>query len=82
MKIAFTKREEITAKNGHKYVMYKGIGMDGGTVEVFLTPEGEAEYGLSQEHLASKETLKDFLSNAPIVDVEFNQRGRVAAIEV
>jgi len=56
--------------------------MDGDAVEVFLTAEQEQQYELTPEHVASKESLKDLFSNSPIVDVEFNQRGRVASVTV
>jgi len=77
-----TKKELVTSK-GKEYVIYKGISASGGTVEVFLPREKADEYDIPDDAIATPEDLDTFFGNAnKVVNVQFNERGRVDSVEV
>lgn len=81
MKAVLTHREAITSKAGVSYVIYRGVSPQSGrTVELFLTQEQEAQYGLSAADLVDKEAMLEFFNEQNQVDVEFNERGRVDSV--
>jgi len=63
-------------------VVYKGISETGGTVELFLTPEQEEAYGLSEQVVAEQVTIDEVFKAETIVDIQFNERGRVDSVRV
>jgi len=63
-------------------VIYKGISESGATVELFLSPEEEEKYGLSAALVADQSTIEAVFEAETIVDIQFNERGRVDTVRV
>jgi len=82
MKVILTNRKDIKSKAGQVFGLYSGISLSGSTVQVFLTPEQEAEFGLNSDHVVSKSDLTEIFEKFDSVDVEFNERGRVDTVVV
>jgi len=83
MPVVLTFRQEIQAKTGKKYVIYRGLKNDGDTCELFLDEEQDERFGLSIESVDSNflETAKR-VANASPLKVFYNERGRIHDIEV
>jgi len=81
MEVVITSRQEIKSKNGAQYFLYKGISKSGDTVEAFLNDTQEIEIGIPQSARASKEQVEELFKTLPVVDIQFNQRGRLDTIQ-
>jgi len=82
MKVIVTYKQDITAKAGQKYVIYRGISESGDMVEAFLTASQAEEFAIPDSVIASKAQVAELFRDMPAVDVEFNQRGRIDSIKV
>jgi len=83
MRIVLTHKQLVTSgKTGAKYVIFKGVGESGDTVELFFSEAQAKEYNIPDEAI-DVDGVKNLFANAPkIIDANFNQRGRVDSIEV
>jgi len=81
MEVVITSRTEITSKNGQKYFLYKGISKGGDTIEVFLNGDQEIEIGVPASARATAQQLEKLFTELPVIDVQFNQRGRLETIK-
>jgi len=77
MKVLITKRTPIKAKNGTEYALYKGISKSGDTVDVFLTLEQEKLYGISDANVVD---VTDMLEGQELIEIDFNNKGRIDSI--
>jgi len=83
MQIAIISRREITSKkDGQKYFLYKGFDAKGDTIQVFLNADQEVEIGVPQSARATKEQLVEVMKVLPVVDIQFNQQGRLDTIHI
>jgi len=81
MKSVLTSREVVESKKG-RWVLYKGVSSSGKTVELFLTPEEEEKYGLTEAIVAEKRSIDELFAAETIVEVNFNERGRIDSVQV
>jgi len=51
-------------------------------VELFLSPEEEEDYGLSAALVADQSTIEAVFRAETIVDIQFNERGRIDSVRV
>lgn len=80
MKVALTSRREITAKKtGEQYVIYTAVKPSGETLQAFLKPEADT---LPVSARPSEDAIAEIFNRLPVVDVEFNELGRVEAIRM
>jgi len=77
MKVALTSRDEIKAKSGEEYVIYRGVTEKGKVVEAFVK---RAEDSLSPNIKPDLDLVKGLFDILPNVDVEFNELGRVESV--
>jgi len=85
MQVVFTKKTEVTSnKSGSpvKYTIVHGISDSGEGVQLFLNQEQLSEYQITDAVVATPAQLKEIFESCPVVDVEFNQRGRVDSVKV
>lgn len=82
MQAIITSRQEITGKNGKKYFVYQGIGKSGKTVECFLGEDQEIEFGVPENARATHEQLTALFKELPVIEVDFDQRGRLVSISL
>jgi len=81
MKIILTAKEPIKAKDGVEYVKCSFIAVATGiSGDVFTTKDKYEAFGVSDKSYLDKELLKELSVQATVVDVEFDQRGRVVAL--
>lgn len=81
MKIILTAKEPIKAKDGVEYVKCSFIAVATGiSGDVFTTKEKYDAFGVSERSYLDKAVLEQLAENATVVDVEFDQRGRVVAL--
>lgn len=81
MIVALTGRTPITAKNGTKYIIYRGLGEDGDTVQLFLNEEEESQHSIPTSTINTATRIKSALKDLALVDIQFNQRGRMVSID-
>jgi len=81
MQVILTSRQDITAKNGQKYVKYGGIYENGDEASIFLSAEQASEFNIASGDMLSKEQLKQLFADMPVCEVEFNQRGRIQTLK-
>jgi len=74
MKIAITARKEITSKKGENFVLYSAVKPSGETLTAFISPEKDA---LLRSSHPTPEQVAQIFEVMPVVDVEFNELGRV-----
>jgi len=83
MQVAILSRVEITSKkDGQKYFLYKGIDSKGDTIQVFLNADQEVEIGVPQSARATSAQLAEIMKTLPVVDIQFNQQGRLDTIHI
>lgn len=82
MKVVLTSKQEITAKSGQKYFIYRGVASTGSTVELFLNEEQNSRFAIPDSSIASRSEFSELFSSLPQIEVEYNQRGRVENVEV
>lgn len=80
MRIVLTYQREIKSKKGEQYTLLKGLDANGETIDIWLNKAQQEDFGKVLV-FADKTDLKDFLSQQPAVEVDFNQQGRLASIE-
>lgn len=81
MDCVITSRQNITSKKGEEYVIFRGISQDGQTVEAFLTKAQADEFGIQNSAIMTPAQLKALFEKHPVVEIEFNQRGRVQSMK-
>lgn len=81
MKIVLTNKQEIKGKDGRQWVNLAWINPETGTTGyVFCSFDDYVKYGITDvDFLSGKELLETF-SSSPIVDADFNERGRVIGL--
>jgi len=84
MRVVFFSKTSVTSKkDGAKYEIYRGVAQDGQPVEVFLNEEQVRKFTIPAEGVvADQKVLAEVFDSAPVVDVEFNQKGRVESVKV
>lgn len=82
MKVVITNRQDITSrKSGDKWTVFRGIAESGKTVEAWLSEKQALELDIPEGALVSKSQLKQLFEELPVVDVEYDQDGRVETIK-
>jgi len=82
MQLAITKKVEIKSKAGQAFTILHGVAEDGETVQVFMNEAQAKEFDVPTGAIASAEQLKQLQSDLPVIDVDFNNRGRLVSIKV
>lgn len=82
MKVVITSKSVINAKNGQKYFKYDGFSETGEPVTAFLNEEQETDLGIPKGAIVQPDQLKELFESLPVVDIQFNQRGRLQTIQV
>lgn len=78
MKIAILSKRTVTSKkNGETYTIVSGFNASGKTLEVFLNTEQVDGLTLA---VPSKRDLEEMFSSLPLMNVEFNDQGRVEEV--
>lgn len=78
MKLAITGKREVTSKKtGENYVILSGVASSGKTVEAFFSVSQLAGVNVS---VPTKEVLAGLFKTLPVLDVEFNEQGRVESV--
>lgn len=82
MRVVLTKIENIESKKGN-FVIYKGISESGSTIEAFVTKEQADTFAIPEKAAMSKDDIASMFANAEtVVDISFDQRGRVDSVVV
>jgi len=81
MKVILTQKAVITSKKGETYTIYRGLGKSGVTIELFLNETDKERFEIPASKVMTEEVLNSLFETAPVVDVEFDQRGRVVSVE-
>jgi len=82
MQLAITKKVEIKSKAGQAFTILHGIAEDGETVQVFMNEAQAKEFDVPEGAIATAEQLKALHADLPVVDVDFNNRGRLVGVKV
>lgn len=70
-----TSKKEITTKKGEAFIVLNVVSLRDGTTGVaFFTPQQYQDYKLDDRCVTP---LKDLETVAKLVDIEYNQQGRV-----
>jgi len=72
----------IKAKTGMEYVIFEGISESGETIKQ-ITSKADADlFGVPPQAVLNAKTLELMFKDSPVVDMQFNQRGRLEDIVV
>lgn len=80
MKVVLTSRREITAKKtGEQYVIYSAVKPNGEMIQAFVKPENDS---LPAQARPSEDAVASLFTDGllPVVEVVFNELGRVESI--
>jgi len=81
MRVILTAKENIKAKDGTEYVKCSFISTtDGKSGDVFTTKDKYESFDISTDSYVPLKDLIEFARSVPVVDVEFDQRGRVVSL--
>ncbi|MDQ3077133.1 MAG: hypothetical protein M3Q63_03740 [bacterium] len=70
-----------SSKTNKEYLTLHAVDVTSGEVSPILFEKEQYEaYNLDETKIVSNEDLQELVSNAPTVDIQFNQRGRVTSI--
>lgn len=85
MQVIVTKIDEITStKTGTpiKYIVLHAITESGESLSQIIGADRAAEWGVNASISASSDQVKQLFKELPVIEFEFNQRGRLEKIEV
>jgi len=82
MKVVLLSSQQITGKDGRKWVKYEGISLKGESTSLFLSTAQDEQFGMASVELVPKDDLAEFLKQYKSVDASFDQRGRLESVEV
>lgn len=80
MRVILTKKEEFASKKGQEYVKLSYVGLDGYAGQVFLTKEKYLTEKVDDNLIVNQKTMSEIEKICDVVDVEFDQAGRLVGI--
>jgi len=78
---AITKKEQFKAKDGREYVKLHYLSANGEVGEVFTSLETFQAFRYNETKIQSPETLTKVLDLCDTTIVEFDNKGRVTALQ-
>lgn len=82
MRLILTAKQDIKARTGQEYVKISYIDPKSGeTGDLFVPREQYVAYDLSADVIATPEKISKVEWPVEMVEVEFNQRGRVVSLK-
>jgi len=83
MQVIVTSKQTIKSKAGQSYVILHGLSESGEVVSTMVTAEQAAgEFAVPESAMASKEQIAALFKDLPVVDIDFNQRGRLVGVKI
>jgi len=83
MKIVITSIKQIVGKDKREWTKANFVkASTGETGEIFAKKADFDAFGLTDEHAVSTNDLKSFVANSPVVDADFDEKGRLLGIQL
>jgi len=82
MKFYITSAQDIVSKDGRRFRKYTGLKASGEAGEIFLSGDQVDKFVVPSTVMVSADDLNEFLGGQMHVDVQYNERGRVEALEI
>lgn len=82
MPVILFSKVSFSGKDGRKWVKYTAINSKGEEVAMFFSAEQAEALAIPDAVVVKPAQLEQLFKELPIVDVQFNQRGRVESVDV
>jgi len=81
MKIILTQKTDIVGKDKREWVKLSYLRQSDASIGEIIIPKATyEEFGLENSDYVAAEVYEEFVKNSPVVDADFDARGRIITI--